>query len=117
MANTLTISISNLDKQFLEENKDISPTNLFRQAITLERHRAEFFDVHAIFDYLLALRDRQEKITHLQKEIVRRNERIESLQDVLAQKEYAERRIRKSIQEDHGFVAALATIENPDLGK
>ena len=109
MANTITLSISKQDQAFLEENPTISPTKLFRSAIRLERCREEFMDIYDIWDYVLKLREHSDKFFKLQLEIQRRNERIESLQDVLAQKELNERRIREVKQTDHGLVATNPT--------
>lgn len=94
MANTITISISNQDKQDLQQFSSISPSRLFRSAMMLERHKEEFMNINDIFDYRLALLEIMEKVQSLHKEIQRRNERIDSLQDVLAQKELNERRTR-----------------------
>jgi len=101
MANTLTISVNPADMAFLSENPTVSASKLFRSAVRLARNREEFLDIYDIFDYCLSLRERQDKIQHLQKEIQRRNERIESLQDVLAQKEIGERRIRQSAESNN----------------
>jgi len=102
MANTITLSISPQDAAFLNENPSISPTKLFRSAIRLERCREEFMDIYDIWDYVLKLREHSDKFFKLQLEIQRRNERIESLQDVLAQKEITDRRIRKIEQPING---------------
>lgn len=110
MANTITISVSNQDKAFLEENPTLSPSKLFRSAVRLQRNREEFMDIYDIFDFCLKLREISEKISFLQKEIQRRNERIESLQDVLAQKEIGERRVRKAEQGDN-----LTSLGDPEI--
>lgn len=96
---TLTIGLSAQDAQDLEHDNDlklVSPTKLFRSALALERSKTEFLDVYDILDYRKALRDAQEKFIYLQKEISRRQEIIDSLRDVLANKEIAERRVRKA---------------------
>ena len=109
MANTITISVSPQDLAFLKENPSISPSKLFRSAIRLEKVKNEFVDIYDISDYCLSLRERGETFLILSKEIQRGNERIESLQDVLAQKELNERRIREVKQTDHGLVATNPT--------
>jgi len=106
MANTITLSISNQDKSDLERDKSISPSKLFRSAMVLYRSREEFLDIYDILDYKLTLRELQDKISYLGKEIQRRNERIDSLQDVLAQKELGERRLREVVKNDNGLIAA-----------
>ena len=109
MSNTITLSISAQDLAFLKENPTLSPTKLFRSAMILEKHKEEFMDIYDIVDYKLKLQTIMDKISTLQTEIQRRNERIDSLQDVLAQKELAERRIRKSIEENNGLIATNPT--------
>ena len=93
MANTITISISDQDLASLKEDSSLSPSKLFRSAMKLHRSMTEFLDIYDIIDYKLILSDREFKILQFQKEIERRQERIDSLADVLAQKELALRRI------------------------
>lgn len=112
MANTITISVSPQDIAFLQENPTLSPSKLFRSAVRLQRNREEFDDIYDIFDFCLKLREIQEKISFLQKEIQRRNERIESLQDVLAQKEIGERRVRATEQKNIGLACGTPEIES-----
>ena len=109
MANTITISVSPQDLAFLKENPSVSPSKLFRSAIKLEKSKNEFVDIYDIWDYCLSLRERGEKFIILSKEIQRGNERIESLQDVLAQKELAERRLRTPEQTNNGFIQSTPT--------
>lgn len=94
MSHTLTISVTPQDLAEFKNNRALSPSKIFRSAMILMRHRNEFFNINDIVDYRLVLLEQQEKIQTLQKEIVLRNERIDSLQDVLAQKELTDRRIR-----------------------
>lgn len=94
MGNIISLSISPQDKAFLAENKEVSPSKLFRQAITLYKRMPEFINMHTLVDFYSEVLRMQEHISFLGKEILRREERIESLQDVLANKEVAERRIR-----------------------
>lgn len=112
MANTITISVSSADLAYIEENSSISPSKLFRSAVQLHRHREEFIQIYDIWDFCLVLREQQEKFIFLQKEIQRRNERIESMQDVLAQKEINERRIRVAKQETDGITPTFPTAQS-----
>jgi len=93
MGNIISLSISNEDKHFLKENKQISPSKLFRDALKLERFRREFLDIYSITDFHDKVLRFQERFLFLGKEIRTREERIESLQDVLAKKELAQRRV------------------------
>ncbi len=93
MGNVISLSISNEDKHFLKENPEVSPSKLFRQALKLERFRVELIDVYSIVDYHDKILKFQERFQFLGKEIRIREERIESLQDVLAKKELEQRRI------------------------
>ena len=92
MANTLTLSVSEEHKHYLKENQ-IKKSELFHDAIRLHRKMKEFLDVQRVFDYYGKIKELHEKIIFFQKEIVRRNETIEALQDVLAQKEINERKV------------------------
>lgn len=114
MGNTITLSVSPADLAYLEENPTLSPTKIFRSAIRLDKSRSEFYflDLFDIYDYAISLREMMEKITILQKEIERRVERIESLQDVLAQKELAERRLYKANKTDNGFTQPVPINES-----
>ena len=111
MANTITISITSQDLAFLNENPSLSPSKLFRSAMKLERSKEEFMDIYDIWDYCLKIREQGEKFIMLQKEIQRRNERIDSLQDVLAQKELTERRLRKTDETDNRLIGTIAEVE------
>lgn len=104
MANTLTISISPQDAEYLDQNPGVSPTKLFRSAMRLEKGKEQFMDIYDIYDYNLILREHAAKFLQLQQEIQRRQERIESLQDVLAQKELTERRLRKTSEANNGLI-------------
>jgi hypothetical protein len=111
MATTLTISITPQDSYELKNNPALSPSKIFRSAMKLHRSMEEFIDLFDIFDFKLALLDKQEKIARMSKEIERRNERIESLTDVLAQKELAERRLRKVVEGDTRSGQGTSAIE------
>lgn len=111
MANTITISLSPQDLQFLEANPQISPSKLFRSACRLQRSIDEFMDIYDIFDFALRLRENSDKFLNLGKEIQRRQERIDSLQDVLAQKELTERRLRKADEANNGIIGTIAEVE------
>lgn len=93
---TITVSLSMQDAYDLEkgELQNVSPTAIFRSALGLYRSMGEFMDIYDILDYRRALRSQQDKIMMFQKEIERRQEIIDSLRDVLAQKELNERRVR-----------------------
>jgi hypothetical protein len=112
MANTITISVTPQDLQDLEKNPSWSATKIFRSAMRLQRCREEFLDIYDIYDYLLEVRKREDVIAFLQKEIQRRNERIDSMQDVLAQKELSERRLRKVEQTNNRFEDGNREIES-----
>lgn len=101
MANTITISVSSQDLAELQANPSISPSKLFRSAMKLHRAMPEFLEIYDIWDFVLVLRSAQDKFQTFGKEIQRRQERIDSLQDVLAQKELAERRLRAPQQTDY----------------
>lgn len=72
----------------------------------LERAREEFMEIYDIWDFCLRMREQGDRFIILGKEIQRRQERIDSLQDVLAQKELSERRLRKIEQAEHGLSPA-----------
>ncbi len=93
MGNIISLSITNEDKAFLKANPQISPSKLFRNALRVERRRGEFIEIDSILDYPNKILKFQERVAFLGKEILIREERIESLQNVLAQKELSERRI------------------------
>lgn len=111
MTETITLSINPQDAHDLNEHPDWSASKIFRSAMKLQRSREEFMDIYDICDFKLKISDLQEKIMTLQKEIVRRNERIDSLQDVLAQKELAIGRLRKADQTDNGIIGTIAEVE------
>jgi len=111
MANTITISVSSQDLAELNANPAISPSKLFRSAMKLERARDEFIEIYDIFDFVLKLREQGDRFVTLGKEIQRRQERIDSLQDVLAQKELTERRLRKIDEANHGVIGTIAEVE------
>jgi Na+/phosphate symporter len=110
MTETITLSLSNQDKMELEQNPFISPSKLFRSAMVLERAKSEFMDINDIVDYKLKIKDLMDKISFMSREIERRNERIDSLQDVLAQREIQERRVRNSIKENS--ITGISPVEN-----
>jgi len=109
MANTITISVTSQDLFDLNENFDWSATKIFRSAMKLQRSRQEFLDIFDIWDFKLKILEMENKILMFQKEIERRQERIDSLQDVLAQKELTERRLRKTEQTDNGSTPTIVT--------
>lgn len=101
MANTITISVSSQDLAELKANPALSPSKLFRSAMKLHRQMPEFLEIYDIADFAPHIRIMQDRFQILGKEIQRRNERIDSLQDVLAQKELTERRLRTPEQTDY----------------
>jgi len=92
MANIISISVSPENLEYLKKNK-VKKSELFSDAIVMHRGLEDFLDLHRIFDWASSHHDLLRKIGVLQKEIVRRNETIEALQDVLAKKEVEQRRI------------------------
>ena len=92
MANIISLSISDRNKHYCKE-KHIKKSNLFAEALELHRRIIEFGDVYNIIEFYDLYLQRIKNIERLQKEIQRRNETIEALQDVLAQKEVNQRRI------------------------
>jgi len=114
MANTITLSVSPQDVAELKANPHISPSKLFRSAMRLHRAMEEFMDIYDIWDFCLKLRENGDKFLTLSKEIQRRQERIDSLQDVLAQKEFTDRRLRKANETDNGLNGATQPIIGQD---
>lgn len=90
MTNIISISVTDRNKEYLQ-GKKVPKSRLFAQAIELHRRMMEFSNLFGILDYYDLYNDVIRKIQILQKEIVRRNETIEALQDVLARKEVTER--------------------------
>ncbi len=86
MANIISLSILERDKQYLKE-RVIHKSKLFREACELHRRMGEFSNLYNIIEYYDLYNEMMRKVLILQKEIVRRNETIEALQDVLARKE------------------------------
>jgi len=88
-----TISVSEEDAKFLKENR-VKPSKLFREAVVLSRmiiqEEGDSFPPEQVTIFKDAVQRKIHIIGVLQKEIERRNERIESLQDVLAKKELGE---------------------------
>lgn len=91
MANIISLSVTDRNKAYCTE-KHIGKSALFAHAIELHRRMMEFSNLFNIIDFYDVYLSVVVKIERLQKEIVRRNETIEALQDVLAQKEINERR-------------------------
>lgn len=112
MANTLTISVTTQDLQDLQQNPSWSASKIFRSAMKLQR-KLEAFDVYSLEEYLMKILEMREKFVFLQNEILKREEKIDSLKNVLEEKIVAERRLRETKQVDHrresssGDVASL----------
>jgi hypothetical protein len=109
MATTLTISISHQDMAFLDERNeegklknDVSPSKLFRSALYLYRRMPAFMEIYSIEDYIELIDKMQKQISFLQSEIFKREEKIDSLKNVLEDKIIAERRVSKTQQRDIG---------------
>lgn len=92
MANIISLSVTDRNKAYCKE-KHISKSAIFAQALELHRRMMEFSNLFNIIDFYDVYNIVVGKIERLQKEIQRRNETIEALQDVLAKKEIDERRI------------------------
>lgn len=91
MANIISLSISDRNKQYCID-KHVKKSALFAESLELHRRMFEFSNLYNIIEYYDLYNDMIRKINVLQKEIVRRSETIEALQDVLVQKEINERR-------------------------
>jgi hypothetical protein len=90
MTNTITISVSAEDYQFLDENPELSPTRMFRDAIYLIKRLnsiseiEEFENLMQILPYITRL---QNNILRLQKEILVRSDAVDSLSNVIQLKQ------------------------------
>lgn len=100
MATTLTISVSSQDLKDLSENPSWSPSKIFRSAMKLQR-KLEAFDCYCLEDYLIKILEMRDKFPILQNEILKREEKIDSLKNVLEEKIVAERRLREAKQSDN----------------
>lgn len=92
MGNIISLSVSDRNIHYCKE-KNIKKSKLWAESLELHRRQFEFSDVYSIIDFYDLYLARVKVIERLQKEIERRNETIEALQDVLAQKEVNERRV------------------------
>lgn len=92
MGNIISLSVTDRNVHYCKE-KNIKKSKLWGEALELHRRMIEFSDVYNIIEFYDLYLDKIKKIERFQKEIVRRNETIEALQDVLANKEVNERRI------------------------
>lgn len=101
----MNISVSMSDYHYLKEKK-LSPSQVFRRAVQYER---EMFSEYGFSDPPISIIKRlKEKIFFFQKEILKRNELIESQKDVMTNElvqevTITERRIRKVVQKDSGL--------------
>lgn len=87
MAEVISVSMSREVLDYIK-NKGISKSKLFQRAVMLHKHiEALGFDGHDLLILVEAIERQRETIGFLNKEIERRNERLESLQDVLAKQE------------------------------
>ena len=92
MGNIISLSVADRNVHYCKE-KNIKKSKLFGEALELHRRMIEFSDIFNIIEFYDLYLVRIKNIERLQKEIERRNETIEALQDVLAQKEVNERRV------------------------
>jgi len=109
MANTLTISVTTQDSHDIKENPAWSPSKIFRSAMKLHR-KLEAFDLYSLEEYPQKILDLQSKFAFLQNEILKREEKIDSLKNVLEENILAQRRVRKDKQGARG-----APFETPIL--
>lgn len=111
MANTLTISISAQDLKELQENASWSPSKIFRSAMNLQRRMDSFMEIYCLEDYIETILRMQSANVRFQHEILKREEKIESLKNVLEEKIVAERGLRKVKQGDFGSGSEDRIIE------
>lgn len=111
MANTLTISISERDLQDLKENPSWSPSRIFRSAMNLQRKMDSFMEIFCLEDYLEMILRMQSNFARMQEEIIKREDKIDSLKNVLEEKIVTERRLRKAEQSDIGSGQENGSLE------
>lgn len=94
MAIIISLSLSPRNMEYLKKN-NVGKSKLFADAIDLHRRIAELKAVDEEIDIITEFYDlylnKVMKISYFQKEIIRRNETITALQDVLARKEIEKR--------------------------
>jgi len=118
MANTLTISVSRQDLAWLEEKDEfnkpknpVSPSVLFRSALRLHRRMDSFSEIYSLDDYIETILRLQNRLMFMQTEILKREEKIDSLKNVLEEKIFAERRLRDPTKGDSGSGRESGNIE------
>lgn len=111
MANTLTISISPQDLHDLKQNPAWSASKIFRSAMKLQR-KLEAFDLYTLEEYASKILEMQDKFPVLQKEILKREDKIESLKNVLEEEIAAKRRLRKTVESNSGDGQEAGAIES-----
>lgn len=102
MANTLTISISPQDEKDLKANPSWSASKIFRSAMVLQRRMDSFVEIYQLEDYIETILRMQSNMVRMQNEILKREEKIDSLKNVLEEKIVAERRLRENKEGDSG---------------
>lgn len=102
MANTLTISVSPQDLADINANPAWSPSKIFRSAMKLQRRMDSFIEIYCLEDFIETILRMQTKMAVMQGEILKREEKIDSLKNVLEEKIVGERRLRKAEKGDSG---------------
>lgn len=102
MANTLTISVSPQDLKDIEQNPSWSPSKIFRSAMRLQRRMDSFIEIYSLEDYIETILRLQSKMVLMQAEILKREEKIDSLKNVLEEKIIGERRLRTPKESNFG---------------
>lgn len=111
MANTLTISVSSQDLADLQANPSWSASKIFRSAMKLQRKMDSFIEIYSLEDYIETILRMQSNNVRMQAEILKREEKIDSLKNVLEEKIVAERRLRKVEQGDSGSGQESGSLE------
>lgn len=102
MANTLTISVSPQDLKDLQENPSWSASKIFRSAMKLQRKMDSFIEIYSLEDYIETILRMQANMVRMQAEILKREEKIDSLKNVLEEKIVGERRLRTPKESNSG---------------
>lgn len=90
MTNTITISVSTEDFEYLEKNSFLSPTQIFRDALYLHKRLNSLSEIEQIENLVQVLQyitELQNRILRLQKEVLVRNDAVDSLKNVIQLKE------------------------------
>jgi len=111
MTNTLTISVSPQDLKDLETNPSWSASKIFRSAMKLQRRMDGFMEVYCLEDYIEMILRMQSRFVVMNQEIMKREEKIDSLKNVLEEKIVAERRLRETKQGNPGSGQESGIVE------